>query len=302
MRRYLKSFELMVVLMLFGIMVLGSGSDASVDDKKEIVVNTGESTKTADTVASSEKSGITISEQVMFEKDGLRVTATEYVTDSIWGDGIELFFENNSTQNLGVSCKALIVNDYMISDLFSTNIAAGKKDYETLFLSSSELRAAGIENVGQIELYFYVFDSDSFETLYDCDCVTIQTSEYTNIDITPADVGQELYNENGIRIVGKFVDENSFWGAAVLFYLENKSGKNVYISVDNLSINGFMMTPYFSTELYDGKMSISDITLMSSELEQNGISSIDDIELAFKIIDENFITIDETEPIKFSTK
>lgn len=75
------------------------------------------------------------------------------------------------------------------------------------------------------------------------------------MDTTPNDSGTELYNENGIRIVGKTVDENSFWGTAVLLYCENTSGTDVGISVDDMSINGFMMTPFFSTTVYDEKRS-----------------------------------------------
>lgn len=51
------------------------------------------------------------------------------------------------------------------------------------------------------------------------------------MDTTPNDAGMELYNENGVKIVGKTVDEGSFWGTAVLLYCENTSGKNVGISV-----------------------------------------------------------------------
>lgn len=41
------------------------------------------------------------------------------------------------------------------------------------------------------------------------------------MDTMPRDAGTELYNQGGIRIVGKNVDENSFWGTAILLYLEN---------------------------------------------------------------------------------
>ena len=122
------------------------------------------------------------------------------------------------------------------------------------------------------------------------------------MDSTPNDEGQELYNENGIRIVGKYVDENSFWGAAVLLYIENNSGKNRIIQCDDMSINGFMITPYFSSTVYDGKKAIDEITLMSSDLEENGITSIEDIELKFNIMDEDFMNNVETDAISFSAK
>lgn len=68
-----------------------------------------------------------INEQVLVDQDGIKITATEYVTDSIWGDGIKLLVENNSAKDYTIGCDALIVNDYMITDLFSADVAAGKK-------------------------------------------------------------------------------------------------------------------------------------------------------------------------------
>lgn len=67
-----------------------------------------------------------INEQVLVDQDGIKITATEYVTDSIWGDGIKLLVENNSAKDYTIGCDALIVNDYMITDLFSADVAAGK--------------------------------------------------------------------------------------------------------------------------------------------------------------------------------
>ncbi|MDD6656936.1 MAG: hypothetical protein PUE95_06550 [Lachnospiraceae bacterium] len=303
----MKAIGLMATMLVFGMMSLGSGSSTDTETK-EIVTDSDTEADAQEVAASSSEttagssSDITIEEQVLFEKDGLKVTATEYVVDSFWGDGIKLLIENNGASDIGIGCTALIVNDYMISDLFSTTVAAGKKANETLYLSNSGLQAAGIENVGKVEVYFHTFDSDSYMTISDIGCVTIQTSEFDSMDSTLNDEGQELYNENGIRIVGKYVDENSFWGAAVLLYIENNSGKNRIIQCDDMSINGFMITPYFSSTVYDGKKAIDEITLMSSDLEENGITSIEDIELKFNIMDEDFMNNVETDAISFSAK
>ena len=123
------------------------------------------------------------------------------------------------------------------------------------------------------------------------------------MDTTPEDMGTELYNENGIRIVGKAVDENSFWGTAILLYCENTSGKNVGISVEEMSINGFMMSPLFSTIIYDQKMSLDEITVLSTELETNGFDEIEEVELKFHIYDvDSYNTIADSEPSKFTAK
>ena len=305
-----KRIAIVLCFAVFAAMALGSGQSDS-GETKQIVSNeesetTGVDESTPDSSEDSETSSgvtVTIDEQVLLDQDGIVVTATEYVTGSIWGDGIKLLLENNSDKDITVGCNALIVNDYMITDLFVSGIAAGKKSNETLYLSSTQLKAAGIENVGKIEIYFHVYDSSTYDTIFDTECVTIQTSEYANMDTMPNDAGTELYNQDGIRIIGKTVDENSFWGTAILLYIENNSGKNVGITVDDMSINGFMMNPFFSTTVYDGKKAIDDITVFSSDLEKNGIESIEEVELKFHIYDtDSYSTITDSEPITFSAQ
>lgn len=247
--------------------------------------------------------GASIDEQVLVDQEGVKVTAVEYIQGSLFGDGVKLLIENNTSKNLTVGCDALIVNDYMISDLFSCSIAAGKQAYETLDLYTSELNKAGINNVGQIEAYFRVYDSDTWEDLFKTQCITIKTSNYDSMDTSSDINGVELINQDGVKIVGQYVDENSFWGAAVLLYIENNSDKNVTIDVDDMSVNGFMVTPYFTSTVYSGKKAFDDITLMSTDLEKSGITSVDDIELSFKLVNpETYETIYESGPVQFSTK
>lgn len=318
MKKGTRGLSVVLCLVVFAAMVLGSGSTSSKDAKKVVTdqateKETDQATEKVDAVAEgstekeaaepSSKVTTTIDEQVLIDQAGIVVTATEYVTDKIWGDGVKLLLENNTDKDVTVGCDALIVNDYMISDLFVSQIAAGKKANETLYISSQQLNAAGIENVGKIEIYFHVYDPATFDTLFDTECVTIQTSEYDNMDTTPDDAGTELYNADGIRIVGKTVDENSFWGTAILLYCENNAGRNVGISVDDMSINGFMMSPFFTTTVYDGKKSIDEITVFSNDLEENGIESIEEVELKFHIYDaDSFSTIADSDPITFSAQ
>lgn len=279
--------------------LLGCSSDTG---QKKSIVAPGSATEAGGGGADQASADESINEQVLVDQDGIKITATEYVTDSIWGDGIKLLVENNSDKDYTIGCDALIVNDYMITDLFSADVAAGKKSNEVMYLSSTELKAAGIDTVGQIEMYFHAYDSN-WDNLFKNVYSKLETSEFANMDTTPNDEGQELYNANGVRIVGKTVDENSFWGTAILLYIENTSGQNVGINVDNMSINGYMMTPLFSTTVYDGKKSIDDITIMSSDLEANGITSVDQVELKFHIYNaESYDTIADSDAITFTAQ
>lgn len=257
--------------------------------------------ETTDTAAADNGGATSIDEQVLMNAEGVVITATGYEEGGLVGDELKLLIENNGSSDVGVGCDALIVNDYMITDLFSETVAAGKKSNESLDLMSSELKSAGIENVGQIEIYFHLFNPDTYETTYTADPAVIRTNKYDQMDTEPNDDGHELYNANGYRIVGKYVDEDSIWGNAIVLYLENNTDQNVIFQCDNLSVNGFMMTPYFSSTVYAHKRAIDDITLMSSELEENGIESVSDVDVTFRIVNaDTYETILETDPIQFS--
>ena len=314
MRNYAKALSIVLVLVLFTAIAAASSSrsketqaiktnadtttDVNSDDN-----NDGDATAAPQTTAAPAAVDVTIAEQVLLDHEGVIITATEYTTDSIWGDGMKLLIENNSDEDVGIGCTALIVNNYMINDLFVSSIAAGKKANETIYFSSSELKAAGIETIGQVEVYFHLYNPDDYMTFYDADVATIRTSAFADMDTAPNDAGEELFNQDGIRIVGKYTDENSFWGTSMLLYIENTSGTNVGVACDNMSINGFMVSPLFSSTVFDGKMAISAITIFSSDLEDNDITTVEDVELVFRIYNaDTYSTIVESDPITFTVK
>lgn len=302
-------FWVLVIICVIGIGSSGGDdeTDTSIENSSNSSAVEADTAKVNETISETEETihvenpvteKVTISEQVIFDAEGIKITANEYVEDSIWGEGIKLLIENTTENDVGIGCDALIVNDYMIYDLFSSTVAAGKKANETLYLSSSELKAAGISNVGKVEVQFHLFDADTYMTTYTGECITIETSAINQIDLSADISGTELMNIDGIRVLAQAVDENSFWGAAIVFHIENNSGKNVIIECEDCSVNGYMMSAFLYSEVYDGKKAVDTIDLYSSELEENGIEKIEEIELKIKVINSaDFSSVYETEPI-----
>lgn len=310
--KILKVFCFALILSTLSFVITACNIEESPEPKA--IVNSGSDDTATDNEASKSKekesnikenatSSTTIEEQVLLDQDGLKITATELVEDSIWGKGVKLLIENESDKNLGVGCNALIVNNYMITDLFSTTIASGKKANEVMYFASAELEEAGINNIGQIEIHFNIFNDETYETIVAPDCVTIKTSDYDNMDVKAMDEGKELLNQDGVKIVGRYVDENSIWGTGILLYIENTTGKNIVVQCDNMSINGFMVSPFFSCNVYDGKMALTDITIMETDLQDNNIEAVKDVELQFNVFDDkSYEPIFETNTIKFSVE
>ena len=304
-----RSQVLAIVMAVCLFMSFALGSSSTSTESTKAITGTGDAaddsgSKEADVTTKAKPATPTIEEAVVYDVDGIKITAKEYVTDSIWGDGIKFLIENDTTKNIMVGCNALIVNNYMISDLFATEVAAGKKTNETMTLSSSQLKAAGIDVIGQVEVYFHIYDSDSYDTIANTDCVLIKTSLFDQMDTKADDSGEVLYEKDGIKIIGKYVNDSDFWGAAILLYVENNSDRNVVIHAENVSINGFTFdAAIFSSTVYAGKKAYDDITLLSSELEDNGIKSVEEVSLKFKVLDpDSYETIDKSDEITFKTK
>jgi len=289
-------YKKMMMTVLAVLMVMSMFGCGSSGDEKAIT--------DADGGTTAETKEVTVEQgQVLVDKDGVKITTQGFEKDSMWGAGIKVLVENGSKKNINVMIKTLVVNGYNITNIFSSSVAAGKKSNETIYLGETDLQAANIETVADVVVRFTVSDGDSYQTLFDTGDVEIKTSAYGTVTQPAVDDGKELYNGKSIRIVGKYVDENSFWGAGVLVYIQNDSGKDVLVQCDDMSVNGFMVTPFFSCQVNKGCKALSTITILSSDLEANGIESVDDIELKFNIIDpESFQTISDTGTIKFSTK
>jgi hypothetical protein len=76
---------------------------------------------------------ITIDEQVLMDQNDIVVTATEYTTDSFWGDGINLLLENNSNQDVTL---------YLFNSEYE-NMDAAVDDTGTELYNEGEIRIVG---------------------------------------------------------------------------------------------------------------------------------------------------------------
>ena len=109
-----------------------------------------------------------------------------------------------------------------------------------------------------------------------------------------------VYNENGVDIGVKGLLEE-YMGPCVVVYISNTSQKNISVQTRDVSINGFMVDAIFSSEVNAGKHIVDTITFLSSELEENGITTIEDIELSLHIFDsDTWMTIKDTNVITLS--
>jgi hypothetical protein len=236
-------------------------------------------------------------EQILYEDDSIKIVFTG-MEESMFGKDINVYIENNSEENITVQVRDCSVNGFMMDPIFSSDVAAGKKANDSMTLMSSNLESNNITDISTVELSFHVFDTETLDTIFETDPVIINFGGTGGDESpSPSATGELLYEGNGITIMYQSVSEGLF-GPEINVSISNDSEENVTIQVRDCSVNGFMMDPIFSSDIVAGKKANDTITFMSDDFEENGITSIETIELSFKIfVTDTFDNIVSTDPI-----
>ncbi|MBO5266661.1 MAG: hypothetical protein J6B08_05110 [Ruminiclostridium sp.] len=246
---------------------------------------------------------VIIEETVIVDEAGIKITAKELVSGmGIFGTELKLLIENNTEKNLTVQCRDVSVNGYMINAMLSADVASGKKANDSISFIDSDFEKSGIEDIADIEFSFHIFDSENWDDYLDTDMIQIKTSIAEIYEYSFNHTGELIYEGNDIKIIIKGLDESSsFLGPNIELYVENNSEKNITVQTRDVSINGFMVTAMLSSDITPGKHIVDEITFINSELEENDIQKVEEVELSFHVFDsENWDTIIDTEIIKLN--
>ena len=321
MKRIGKVIGLTAIIAAFTVMSLGCGSTSS-DSKetkapasvetgsaggattaaetKEAAKETAEETKAPETEAS--KAEDSIEEQVILDEQGVKITAKALDKNDVMGPAIKLLIENESGHDVTVQTRNASVNGYMVDTMLSADVVNGKKSNESLVFSSGDLKNAGISTIADMEFSFHVFETSSWKDIFDSDQIQIKTYAADTYEYAFDDSGEVAYEGDGIKVVIKGLNtEDSILGPGLVIYISNESDNAITVQARDVSVNGFMLDPIFSSEVMAGKHALDSVTFMSSQLTDNDIENIEDIELSFHIFDtKSWDTIKDTDTIKIT--
>lgn len=285
---------LLAAVMLVTFSACGEISDTKKEKPSDILGSSNEETQNI----SAEE--VTVEEQVLVDEAGVKITAKSLDTDDIFGAELNLLIENNSGKNLTFQNRNCSVNGYMVETLMSVDVADGKKANDSVTFSDSDFELCGIEAIADMELSFHIFTTDDWETYLDTQPVQIKTSIADTYKYAFDDSGEVAYSGKDMKIVVKgLTEDSSILGPGITVYIENNNKENVTVQVREVSVNGFMVDSIFSAEVASGKRAVDTITFMEEDLEENGITAIEDVEMFFHIFDtDSWDEIVDTDVVK----
>ena len=247
--------------------------------------NSQPTTATTPTTEPKKNEEITIVETVIYDDNGVKITV-KGLTEGWTGPEVKVLVENSSDKNIVFSGSEYVVNGVTISGYAYIDVAAGKKTNSTISLNEDDLEIAGIQNIATIKgMDFHVFDSDSYENMFDVPFV-LTTSIAEGYIQTIDDSGDVLFEEAGVTIIAKSLQENLL-GYTVVLFVKNDTGKDVIINAENISVNGFTVSGWLYDNVYADSVRFCEILLYSSELGENEIESIESVTFTINIINPN---------------
>ena len=238
-----------------------------------------------------------IQETVLLDQGGIRATATGLDSDGN-GPMINVLLENDTDRSVTFQTLRVSINGIMFSPAFFSEVAAGKKSNDVISFYQGDLDSFGITSIQTIELTIEALDTNSWDSLAVSDVITLNTDAPKATQAVDQS-GTPALNQDGLEIVVRGVEiQDSDWGPEIMLYLNNQTGQDITVQLDDFSINGYMINPIFSCDVADGKLAYNSIYLDAEELKSNGIDRIDSITCSFVVCDPNtWDTFFESEPV-----
>ena len=213
-----------------------------------------------------------------------------------WGYTIYAELENKTAdQTFMYSIENAYVNGLENDPYFAAEVAPGKKAKETIEFEKKD--EYGLTDFSDIEMLFRVYDSDdwSADPVAQEDVHVYPNGEENSEQFVyePADTDQVLYDDDNCTVIFTGASKDEVWGYVVNLYIANKSDKNIMLSADDVSVNGYMADPYFAHTLGAGKSTFTEMSWSDSDLEESGITEVEEIEFTLTAYDDDDWSADE---------
>ena len=227
----------------------------------------------------------------LYRNEACAFTVTETEYNEHLGLQVHVLCENNSDNTLLFTWNNTAVCGYMYEPYWAEEVAPGKKVNSTIDFDTYELEQMGINSVDDITFTLSVIDTENF---LDAPLVNQGFRIYPTGKTADQVVYPEYVHKNGETVIAEndvltFIIEDVEDEVSEFYtlncYLANHTGKNLMISWDSVSVNGFMVDPFWATSVAAGMQAFSQINFLRSDLEEQGIEDVSEIEFTILAYD-----------------
>ena len=255
---------------------------------------------TETTAPTQPQSDVTLENQVVYDKDGVRITVTGLEEDTWTGTKVWMMLENNTDRNLLLTGDVFVVNGITVQAYLYAEVAAGMKANDALELFTDVLDASQIEKIATIQSYdARIVDSDSLDTVAKVP-LSLETSVAQTHTQTIDDAGEKIFEKEGVTVIARVISEE-FYGQTVQLLVKNETGRDIIVEAENISVNGFTVDAWLYDTVCKDTVRFSELDLFASGLQDNGIEAVETVTFTLRILDDRtYETITKSEALTIS--
>ena len=296
MKRLLLTF--LILVMVFSVAACDSNKSEITSDKTTGVPDA--TTAPDETNGPSEKpeeskkptppvtadNNVSLEERIIVDQNGVLITLEGLdFSDAYYAGKVKILIENNTEKNINVRIWAIAVNDIMVDGDLNATVATGKNSNESITFDKDNFAAAGIEVIQTIDVVFDVYDTDTYTDIFVSELVSLTTTGSEGYVQKYSGEGQLVFDQGDVNLVAREVVEyeDSYIGAAVVYYVENNSANHISITARDTSVNGFMVDAGLYTKVLAGKRAYTSMEFYAEDLTESDIEAITDIEASYSV-------------------
>lgn len=292
-----------IIALVVIVVIVSTGGNSNDPQNLQSPQATGAQQSNEQVSSTAPKETSTPDNQIAFESltvvdnDECAIIITGIDPDNIWGYTLSVNLENKSSDKTYMfSVSSAAVNGVQCDPFFATEVAAGKKSVDNISFSDSDIKKNGIEFT-DIELTFRVYDSNDW-TADNVAMETVHVYPYGEdkaevFERTPQSSDNIIIDNEYVTVTVIGYEEDNIWGYTVDLFLQNKTDTEVMFSVDEASVNGYMVDPFWATSVLPGKCAFKAMYWSDTALEESGITEIEEIEFVFRVYDYEDWTADD---------
>ncbi len=226
------------------------------------------------------------------------IKITDIDPDNLWGYALGVYLENKSEEaTYMVSVTSASVNGVEVDPLFASEVAPGKKANEEISFADTSLEENGVGEFTDIELNFRVYDSENWnaESIAESSVHVYPFGEENAAVFVrePKTSDNVIVDNDKVTITVTGYRADPIWGYTADLFIVNHGEVPIMVTVDEASVNGYMVDPLYADSVSPGKCAFSAISWSDTELEGNGITQVQELEFRLRVYREDDWTAED---------